>query len=412
MVDVIDGTISVINNIFLSIYYLIINTEKLESLRLILSDKNYFSPAWVFASLNILTGTWVLYLPHIKTKFALNDGQIGLALFCLALGLLISIPFIPYFNKKIGVGRSTKLGVLLYALSFNLPLIAPSYLALCSSLLLTGVLSGFTDVSMNALVSTIEKKDSKHFMSAAHGFFSLGGFIGAGLGSIFISLITNPAMHMMLVSAFIILSNWLLSKYYDGIEEEVTSKVGNENRLKNIRPLLGLSVVAFIIMFNEGSVEHWSNLYLFDVVQVPENQAGLGFIAFSLCMTIGRFLGDGISKQIGALNIITGGSAIALIGYMLIVSANLYLSVVGFGILGLGLSVVIPELFRLAGNTKGVPASVGISVVSGIGFAGFLIGPVLLGFISNWANLIWSFAFLSFSIILALGLVFFGLKKN
>jgi len=129
-------------------------------------------------------------------------------------------------------------------------------------------------------------------------------------------------------------------------------------------------------------------------------------------MTLGRFLGDGISKKIGAIKIINGGIAIAFAGYLFIVSANFYLSVLGFGILGLGLSVVIPEIFRLAGNTKGVPASIGISIVSGIGFAGFLIGPVLLGFISNWASLTSSFAFLAFSIILAFTLVLFGLKKK
>lgn len=359
-----------------------------------------------------MTGTWVLYLPHIKTKFALNDGQIGMALFSLALGLLLSIPFIPYINKKTGVGRSTKVGVLLYALSFNLPLLAPNYVMLCSSLLLTGILSGFTDVSMNALVSTIEKKDDKHFMSAAHGFFSLGGFLGAGIGSILITFFEEPAWHMMTISAFIVLSNWYLSSSYDTIKEVTSPKIKQENTFKNIRPLLGLSIIGFIIMFNEGAVEHWSNLFLFDVVQVQENQAGFGFIAFSFCMTVGRFLGDGISKRIGAFNIINGGAAIAFVGYLLIVSTNLYLSVLGFGILGLGLSVVIPEIFRLAGQTKGVPASVGISLVSGIGFAGFLIGPVLLGFISNGAGLTWSFIFLAFSILLALCLVFLELRKH
>jgi len=359
-----------------------------------------------------MTGTWVLYLPHIKTKFALNDGQIGVALFCLAFGLLISIPFIPYTNKKIGVGRTTKIGILLFALSFNLPLIAPSYLLLCSSLLLIGIFTGFTDVSMNALVSTIEKRDKKYFMSAAHGFFSFGGFLGAGFGSILFLVFPTPIWHMLSVSLFIVISNWYLSNYYDNIQEPTISINKRKNKLQDIRPLLGLAIIAFIIMFNEGAVEHWSNLFLFDVVEVAESQAGLGFISFSLCMTIGRFLGDGISKKIGAINLITGGSTIAFIGYLFIISANLHLSIVGFGILGFGLSVVIPEIFRLAGNTKGVPASVGISIVSGIGFAGFLIGPVLLGFISNWANLTWSFALLSLSIILVLGLVLFRLKKN
>ncbi|MDF1699500.1 MAG: hypothetical protein P1U56_26845 [Saprospiraceae bacterium] len=74
----------------------------MNSLKLILSNPKYFAPAWVFASLNILTGTWVLYLPFIKNKFALNDAQIGVALFCTAIGLLASIPFIPTVSKKNG----------------------------------------------------------------------------------------------------------------------------------------------------------------------------------------------------------------------------------------------------------------------------------------------------------------------
>ncbi len=384
---------------------------KLESLRLILSDKKYFSPAWVFASLNVMTGTWVLYLPHIKTKFGLNDGHIGIALFCLALGLLISIPFIPYLNQKIGVGRSTKYGVLLYALAFNLPLVVPNYLSLCSSLLLIGVLSGFTDVSMNALVSTLENRNKKHVMSATHGFFSLGGFAGAGVGSLLMSLFSNPVWHMVSVSVFIIVSNWYFSRYYDEIEEKKPSKKLQSKGFKNLRPLLSLAIVAFIIMLNAGSVEHWSNLFLFDIVQVQENQAGLGFVAFSFCMTLGRFFGDAISKKAGSINSIKGGSVIAFIGYVFVVSANFYLSVIGFGILGLGFSVVIPELYRLAGKIKGIPTSLGISIVSGIGFAGFLLEPVLLGVISNWTNLVWSFIFLAFTIILSLVLVYYRLKK-
>lgn len=383
----------------------------MNSLRLILSNWKYFAPAWVFASLNIMTGTWVLYLPHVKSKFELNDAQIGMALFCLALGLLISIPFIPYLNKKIGVGRSTKIGILIYALLFNLPLAVSSYLALCGSLLVIGVFSGFTDIAMNALVSTIEKTEKKHFMSAAHGFFSLGGFIGAGVGSILITLFLNPIWHMFFVSAFIILTNLFLSKYYQSIREEEVTKQEEKGKYNNIQPLIGLAMVAFIIMFNEGAVEHWSNLFLFDIVNVAESRAGLGFIAFSLCMTLGRFLGDNLSEKFGTVNIMSYGCLISFVAYFLILTSNFILTVMGFGLLGLGLSVIIPEVFRLAGQTEGVPASKGISIVSGIGFVGFLIGPVLLGFISNWSNLVLSFGFLSFSIIIALCLVLFNLKK-
>lgn len=383
----------------------------MESLHLILSNKKYFAPAWVFASLNIMTGTWVLYLPHIKNKFDLNDAEIGVALFCTALGLFLSIPFIPFINKTLGVGKSTMIGVIIFAFSFNVPLIAPSYSLLCVSLLMVGIFSGFTDVSMNALVSTIEKAGKKPFMASAHGFFSLGGFIGAGIGSILIAVIAHPIWHMLGVSVFIVVTNLLLANNYNKIEEYIEHSDSGTNKLKHIRPLLGLAVVAFIIMFNEGAVEHWSNLFLFDVVGVAESKAGLGFIVFSLCMTIGRFFGDGLSQKVGSVTLMIYGCIIAFLAYFLIITSSLLVSVVGFGVLGLGLSVTIPELFRMAGNTKGVAASVGISIVSGIGFMGFMLGPVLLGFISNASSLVASFIFLAACIIFALMLVFFQLRK-
>ena len=385
----------------------------MKSLQLILSNLKYFAPSWVFSSVNILIGTWILYLPHIKMKFELDDSQIGLALFFTACGLLISIPFVPYINNKIGVGRSTQVGILFLALFFNLPLLASNYYLLCSSLLFTGIFSGFTGTSMNALVSIIEKRDQQNFMSAAHGFFSLGGFIGAGIGSFLILQFSNPSYHMLLMSSFIVISTLVLSPSYKNIIEAEEDKSGaNTNIFKNIQPVLGLSIIAFIIMFNEGAVEHWSNLFLFDIVRVSESQAGFGFVIFSLTMTLGRFLGDGVSKKIGSIKSISFGLIIAAVAYSLILVSNFYTTVLGFGVLGLGISVIVPEVFRLAGKTKGLNTSVAISVVSGIGFMGFLVGPVLLGLISNWSNLIMSYVFLLALIVTAFGLVVFRLNRK
>ncbi|WP_298238589.1 MFS transporter [uncultured Algibacter sp.] len=385
----------------------------MKSLQLILSNLKYFAPSWVFSSTNILVGTWILYLPHIKMKFELNDSQIGLALFFTACGLLASIPAVPYINKLLGTGRSTKMGMILSALLYNLILVAPNYALLCTSLFMTGVFSGFTDVSMNALVSIIEKRDKLNLMSAVHGFFSLGGFIGAGIGSLLIGKFSNPSYHMLLITSFIILTTLLLAKHYENIIEPAQKEHKESTSIfKNIMPVLGLSIVAFIIMFNEGAVEHWSNLFLFDIVQVSESQAGLGFVTFSLTMTLGRFLGDGISYKIGAVKTIAYGCIIAMVAYSLILVSNFYISVLGYGVLGLGLSVIVPEIFRLAGRAVHISTSVAISVVSGIGFVGFLIGPVLLGFISNLSDLIMSYIFLLTLVFTAFMIVIFHLRKK
>ena len=263
----------------------------MKSLQLILKRRTYFASAWVFTSINILVGTWILYIPRIKYNFSLNDAELGFALFFNSCGLLSGIPLVPSINEKIGTGRSTKIGIILLCLAFNLPLLAPNYWLLCASLFLIGVFSGFTDVSVNTLISILENRDKENLMSAAHGFFSLGGFVGAGIGSFFIFHFSLPKTHMLLTTAAMILLNVVLAKYYKDLREINIdkSKIRNVSFLKTIRQVMGLSIIAFIVMFSEGAVEHWSNLYLYEIVGIPQNQAGFGFVLFSLSMTLGRF---------------------------------------------------------------------------------------------------------------------------
>jgi fucose permease len=383
----------------------------MSSLKLILSNSRYFSVAWVFCSLNIMVGSWVLYIPHVKEKLNINDTQIGFALFCLALGILVFLPLVPYITKKIGLGKYTILGIALFAISFIGPLVATTYVFLCISLFIVGIFSGTTDVAMNALVSQIEKQDDTNFMSSAHGFFSLGGAIGAILGSFLMVFFLNPVPHMMLMAIVVILINIWLSKHYINITESSTSKENKSYQLKAFSPLVIVSFLAFIIMSSEGAIEHWSALYLLEVVEITQkNLAGLGFILFSTTMTIGRFFGDGISAKIGSMKIILLGCLVASIGYLFVLLNMFVVTVFGFGLVGLGLSVIIPELFRIAGRTKGVSGSASISFVSGIGFIGFLLGPVILGFISNAYSLKMSFLTLFVLIVFALAISFFKFR--
>lgn len=385
----------------------------MQSLKTILSNVTYFSVAWVFSSLNIILGTWVIYIPYVKSKLQLNDSQIGLALFCFALGILLFLPLVPYITKKVGLGSYTIIGVTLFAVSFLFPLLASNYMYLCISLFISGTLIGTTDVSMNALVSTIEKKDSSNFMSAAHGFFSLGGSLGAILGSFLMPLFSHPFYHILVMALFIVVTNLLLHKQYIHLVEVPTTKQKHTYQFKTLKPLYTIAFIAFVIMSSEGAIEHWSALYLLEIVQITQkNLLGLGFIVFSTTMTIGRFFGDAISEKLGSLKMVFFGCVLASIGYFFILSSIFTLTIFGFGVLGLGLSVIIPELFRVAGKTSGVKASVGISFVSGVGFVGFLLGPVLLGYISNIYNLKISFITLLFCTLLALLIVVYKLKSK
>lgn len=366
----------------------------MQSLLLLLSNRRYFAPVWLFASLNIVIGTWVLYIPAVKERLALDDGDLGLAIFCFSLGLLCVIPVSSALLKRFGLGRLTLLSVLIFAALMCLPVVAPTYVLLCASLFCCGIFASITDIGMNAMVSELEQEDDVHFMSAAHGFFSLGGVIGAGIGSLLIGTFALEVYHSLLAAAFVFITNILLaSSYFHRKSKEADRGEGGKFRLGLIRPLLGLAILSVIIMGSEGAIEHWSKLYLLDIVNVSSDRlAGFGFVAFSATMTLGRFLGDGVSERFGALSIIIGGSVFAAVGFALVLTASLWVSMAGFALVGLGFSVIIPELFRLAGKGKGISPAEGISVVAGLGYAGFLASPALLGFLSDFSSLRLSFA--------------------
>jgi MFS family permease len=361
----------------------------MNSLRLILTNKSYFAPALVFATINIIYGTWAIYIPAIKSKLGISEGDLGFAIFCMALGTLIMILLAPKLINLLGVGKATGYGIFFFLFSFILPFATDDFFWLCIGMFTVGLFAGFTDVSMNALVSEIEKRDQLHMMSANHGFFSLGGFLGAGIGGLFLTKDILPLYHLIVVIVILLVINIIFLKYYINVSS--LKLEAHTFKFKLITPLIVLGIIAFFIMSTEGAIVDWSALYLEKVSLAKLSWLGLGYTVFSATMAIGRFFGDAISKRFGSKTLILGGVFIASLGFVCILMVHPVLALIGFGFVGIGLSVVIPEIFRLAGTFKGLNASLGISFVSGIGFLGFLVGPVLLGFLAEISSLKLSF---------------------
>lgn len=382
----------------------------MKSLRLILSNPRYLAPALVFASLNILFGTWAIYIPIVKENLDIDKSELGIAIFFLSLGVFTIFPMAAKIINKIGVGKATWYGVILICVSGALPFLAPNYYTLMGALFFFGATHGFTDIAMNTLVTEIEKEDKQNFMSAAHGFFSLGGVL-AGLGSFLIVLLGNPILHMILAIAIVLVLNLLLYRNYSHI---IAAPVEKEPfSLKFFKPLLVIGIVSFMIMGGEGAIIDWSGLYLKEISLAPEALWGLGFLAFSITMTAGRFLGDSISQKIGSVKIVALGSSVAILGYLAVLSSHTYLAIFGFGLIGLGFSVIIPELFRIGGNVKGIESSQGVAFIAGTGYLGFLTAPPILGFLADSSSLSLSFVvLLACSVLVLMSTFLLGRKRT
>lgn len=381
----------------------------MKTILLIFSKSRYLGPALVFASLNFIFGTWAIYIPTVKDYLDIDKGALGVAIFCLAMGTFSVLPFAAPIIRKFGVGNATAFGVLGIALSAFFPFLATDYTFLLIALFLLGATQGFTDIAMNGLVSEIEKQDQKSLMSATHGFFSLGGVL-AGMGSFLIPSISNPLLHMGLVVCVVLIINGLYYKSYIDVKSIVPPK--QPINFSQLKPLLLLGLISFIVMGSEGAIVDWSGLFLQELVLAPEYLVGAGFLLFSSCMTLARFLGDQLSDKIGGHNLILLGSIVAIVGFVLVLQQQLYLALVGFALNGLGFSVIIPEVFRIAGRHKEIETAKAISITAGFGYSGFLITPVILGFVAKTYGLDISFQGLLIAVVVVFLVVIFSLKRN
>lgn len=385
----------------------------MNSLRLILSHKRYFAPAYAFLCLNFIYGTWAIYIPQIKENLGIDKAELGLAIFAMALGSFVSLILAPSINERIGCGKATAYGITALCIFGAGPFLATNFASLTTTLFFLGMAQGFLDVSMNATVAQMEKDDEVTLMAAMHGFFSLGGVI-AGLGTFLITFFDSALLHISLMIGLIIVFNLSLTRQYRNIAAPKTQKTGGS--FSRLWGLLLLGMICFVVMGSEGAIVDWSGLYLKEIAGAPEHLLGAGFLGFSVAMTLGRFFGDFLSDELGSEGVIGLGTLVAFLGYLGVLQHNLNMSIAGFTAIGAGLSVMVPELFRMAGRTKQMAPSRAIAFVAGLGYIGFLTGPVILGFTADYYGLRTSYYGLTASIaligLIALALYFQSVKNK
>jgi MFS family permease len=365
------------------------------SIKIFFQQKKYFASAFLYACFSLIFSTWVTYIPYIADKIKITEGRIGQAIFFSALGAFFMIRFCKYIIEKVGVGRYTFIALVIYSISFFGPFLAFNYVTLCVSLFIFGMASSSYAISLNSLIATIEKQDKVYIMSGSHGFWSIGGVIGSATGSFFAALLNNPILHVLvLVVILISMQAYLRSQYSFRIAEHVNTEKHKSN-YTTLKPLFIIALVGLIIMVSEGAIADWSALYLKKIIHINLKYLGFGYSAFAFAMMLGRFTGDSLSRKLGSWKLINYSSLLSLLGFILVLIINPIVSIAGFFVVGLGFSVIVPEVYRLASNVKSINTADGVSFIAATTNIGFLVGPVFLGFIAELRSLHLSFIVLS-----------------
>ena len=359
------------------------------SFKIFFQNRRFFAPAFLYSCFSLLFSTWVTYIPFIADKLKITEGKLGGALFFASLGSLCMLPVSNRLVDKLGVGRQAFLGFLLYAISFYGLFLANTYGAFCTALFLVGVMSSVFSISLNSLTATIEKQSGMNIMSGSHGFWSIGGIIGSSAGSFIAGMLKVPILHISILIILLMGIQLIVRKEYYFIRSEQHNKK-QYSRLP-VRPLIGIAAIGFFILITEGAIADWSALYLKKIVLMKGQFLGLGYALFSAGMTLGRFTGDSLSHRFGSWKLLRISIGTSLAGFSLVLFAWHAITLAGFFIIGLGFSIIVPEVYRLASRVEGIRTADGVSFIAATANIGFLAGPVLLGFIAELRTLHASF---------------------
>jgi len=335
----------------------------------------------VFAINSFLVGQWIIKIPEVKDNLGMTEGELGLVLLGMPIGSLAIMPFIGWFIHHWGAGKTTFFTALFYCVTILVPVFMPTFWWLAISLIAAGAAMGSMDVAMNAGAAAVEKNYKNNIMSTCHGLFSLGGGLGAGFGSVLAGFGLPSFIHLPALGFLAVVSILLLSRALFRIKE--TEYSGSSFALPS-KPVIGLALIGFCILIGEGAMADWTAVYLKDYLAAGTLVAGLGFTGFSVGMTIGRFSGDYVIPLWGSRKIVQGGALLAAVGLSvgLVMDVPL-MAILGFTLVGLGFSCVVPVLFSAAARVPGVAPGTSIAAVTGLSYTGFMLGPPLIGFIAD-----------------------------
>ena len=354
------------------------------------------------------SASWAPLVPLLRARLAIGDDVLGLLLLCIGIGSLATMPLSGALAARLGCRRVLMVTGMLFACALLAVTLVDSLWIAVPIILAFGALMGCIDVVINIAAVIVEKGIGRRIMSGMHAFWSLGGFVGAGLYGVWVGVLGLTAFQSTAIAASIVLALTV------GFGRNLIPYGGGGGLLVALPRgiVVFVGITAFIAFLSEGAVMDWSGVYLTAVRGMDLALAGVGFSVFSAAMLTMRFLGDCVVQRIGQRPVAVGGALLTFLGILLVmlapVDALLY---GGFFAIGIGSANIVPVFFSLMGRQNVMPIGTAVSAVSTMGYLGILAGPAAIGFVSSATNLQTAFGMLAALSIAQAAVGFYVFKK-
>jgi MFS family permease len=337
-------------------------------------------------------------LPEIKTRLEITNGQLGLALFAGSVGAISALQLAGKWSATYGSSPVMRAAVLGEAIMFPVVASAPGFTSFAAAACVFMFAIATMDMAMNAHAVTIEHESGRLIMGRMHGLWSVGGIAGGLIGGGFAAANVALVVHAITMSVFVTVASVVFGRSLLPAAADRHAPTA-EQREKRSYPLLLwlLGLVAMCATIGEGAAIDWGALLLREEWNVTAFVASLPYVVFQSAMVIGRFSSDNLSQRFGRARVLLVCGSFTTVGLTIgLLIGDVVGIMLGWFLLGLGVSVVFPMMMSVAGaiaireySTVIAPAQA-VSMVAGIAYASFLAGPPLLGYLGDAVSLRWA----------------------
>lgn len=333
---------------------------------------------FLFILLGIIYASWAARIPAIRDGLQLTPAQLGIVLLGGGFGAVASFPLAAGMVARYGARRAAWYAGLALIAVLPCTALAPNMPLLVMAVVVLGAGSGCFDVAINALGTAQEKSAGRSTMSLLHAWFCVGTLSGSLLGSLLAGLAITPLVHFLATS--LLLLPPLALAYRALPPDQVAREPGHALFAIAHGPVIALGLIGFCGAVAEGSIADWSGVFMKDELHVHDGVAPLGFAGFACLMLLARLVCDPLKDRFGARRVVSLGALLAACGVFIATLAfNVPLTIAGFALAGAGLAAVFPFTFSAAGRH----GSTALAAVATFSYSGGLLGPPVVGFLTQ-----------------------------
>jgi fucose permease len=321
----------------------------------------------------------------VKNQYQLNDVMATLLPFFVFIAFAVfSVPA-GLLAARIGKKKLLLLGLGLNAIALLIPtLINPSYVLLCSCILMLGIGTTLLQVSGNPIMRDVSPQGAyAKNLAFAQGIKGIGSTASAYLATavatfvIFKDLGWRAAFPVFFVLIAFTFISVLFLKVEETKADTPPSIVSSLSLLKT--PFFLMAVVGiFLYVGAEVCITRFLLPLNKSIGMSPEMASKFGAPLFFLVLTFGRIIGSAVLTILRPKNFFRISTLLGLVAILLLIVGSPVLSIIGVILCGLGFANIWPLLFSITVEEKPEAANE-LSGLMCMAIAGGAIIPLIMG---------------------------------